>query len=190
MKRILVIGTSGSGKTTLAERLANRLGLVHLELDAFVHGPGWKPVPEETFRRNLEDRLASGGWVCDGNYFDRTAWVWERADTVIWLDMPLRLVLPRLIRRSLRRILTRQRLWNDNRESWSALLGRDSVVTWAVASHHRHAVDLPPRLAALEKNGVAVARLRSPREVDEWWRRAFPDATGTDRKSGNGMENP
>lgn len=39
MERVVVIGTSGSGKSTLADRLAQRYGLTHLELDAFVHGP-------------------------------------------------------------------------------------------------------------------------------------------------------
>ncbi|MEU7723854.1 AAA family ATPase [Streptomyces sp. NPDC040724] len=184
MDRIVVIGTSGSGKSTLAGRLAARLGLVHLELDAFVHGPGWKSVPQVTFRRTLEERMATGGWVCDGNYFDRTDWVWQQADTVIWLDMPLRLVLPRLVRRSIQRIVTREELWNGNREEWTALVGRDSVLTWAVKSHRRHAAELPARLEALEKDGLAVERLCSPREVDQWWSRTFPDASGTENRPG------
>ncbi|MCZ7432142.1 AAA family ATPase [Streptomyces sp. WMMC1477] len=190
MRHVIVIGTSGAGKSTLAKRLSRRLGVVHVELDAFAHGPGWKPVPQEGFQRAVEEHLASGGWVCDGNYFGRTAWLWEQADTVIWLDMPLHLVLPRLARRSLRRILTRERLWNGNRENWSALLGKESVLTWAAASHRRHAVDLPPRLAAWERDGMTVVRLRSPREVRIWWRRTFPEAPTMDHQAENEEENP
>ena len=174
MRRIVVIGTSGAGKSTLAGRLAGRLGLVHLELDAFAHGPGWTSVPEETFQRMLRERMAGDGWVCDGNYFHRTEWLWRQADTVIWLDLPLWRVLPRLVSRSLRRIVTRQELWNGNREGWSALLGRDSLLGWAVASRQRHTAELPERLAALEREGVAIVRLRSPREVAQWWHGTFP----------------
>jgi adenylate kinase family enzyme len=175
MDRIVIIGTSGSGKSTLAERLAQRLGLVHLELDAFVHGPGWQSVPQDRFRRALEERMGTRRWVCDGNYFDRTVeWVWPRADTIVWLDMPLRLVVPRLVRRSIRRIVTGEELWNGNHEEWTALVGRDSVVAWAVKSHRKHAVELPPRLDDLESRGTSVVRLRSPREVDAWWDETFP----------------
>lgn len=120
--------------------------------------------------------MGDGGWVCDGNYFTRTAWLWNEADTVIWLDLPLRRVPPRLLRRSIRRILTRQELWNGNRESWSTLLKRGNVLTWAVASHRTLASELPARLADSADKGLHIVRLRSPREVELWWRRTFHDA--------------
>jgi adenylate kinase family enzyme len=55
-RRILVTGCCGSGKTTLAAALATRLGVLHHELDAFFHGPGW--VPRPTF---VADVIALGG---------------------------------------------------------------------------------------------------------------------------------
>lgn len=172
MRRVVVIGTSGSGKSTLAGRLAARYSLVHLELDAFVHGPNWKTVPPEKYRRDLEERMAGDRWVCDGNYFDRTVdWLWPKADTVVWLDMPLWRIVPRLIRRSIRRIVTREELWNGNREEVSSLFGKESVVGWAVQSHRRHAAELPGTLAELERGGTTTVRLRSPREVEQWWAR-------------------
>ncbi len=170
MERVLVIGTSGSGKSTLSARLASRYDLTHLELDSFVHGPEWHTVPADVYRQNLELRMTHGRWVCDGNYFDRTEdWVWPLVDTVVWLDMPLWRILPRLVRRSLRRIATREELWNGNREVMSALLSRDSVVSWAVQSHRTHAAELPNKLTELAQRGATTVRLRSPRELEQWW---------------------
>lgn len=179
MERVVVIGTSGSGKSTLAERLAARYGLEHLELDAYVHGPKWTTVPPDQYRRELEERMTGGRWVCDGNYFDRTVdWLWPRADTAVWLDMPLWRILTRLVRRSVRRIVTREELWNGNREELSALIGRDSVVSWAMQSHRSHTAELPGRLAKLRQDGIATVRLRSPSEVEDWWRALPPGTSG------------
>jgi adenylate kinase family enzyme len=177
MDRVVVIGTSGSGKSTLARRLARRYDLVHLELDAYAHGPKWTTVPPDRYRGALEQRMAGGRWVCDGNYFDRTVdWLWPRADTVVWLDIPLWRVIPRLVRRSVRRLVTREELWNGNREELSALFGRNSVPSWAIQSHRDHTTELPGRLAGLRQEGVATVRLGSPGEIEDWWR-ALPPVT-------------
>ena len=49
-RRIAVVGTSGSGKTTLARRLAQRLGIPHVELDALHWEPDWTPAPRDVSR--------------------------------------------------------------------------------------------------------------------------------------------
>ena len=36
MRRIAVVGTSGSGKTTVAHGIAQKFGISHIELDAFI----------------------------------------------------------------------------------------------------------------------------------------------------------
>ena len=90
--RIAVVGTSGSGKTTVARELARRLGVPHVELDALFHGPGWTETPVEEFRRRVASTTEGSGWVMDGNYESSLGdLVLERADTVVWLDLPCRL---------------------------------------------------------------------------------------------------
>jgi adenylate kinase family enzyme len=169
LRRVVVLGTSGSGKSTLAQALARRLGVRPVALDELAQGPNWVQVPAAELAARVAELTAGSAWVVDGNYIDKVGdQLWPRADMIIWLDLPLRVILPRLTRRSLHRIVHRTTLYNGNRETWRALLGRDSVLSWAVQSQRRHARELPGRLAALSRDGTSVVRLRSAAEVDGW----------------------
>ena len=121
--RIIVSGTTGSGKTTVSKRLAELLGLRHVELDAYRHGPNWAETPDALFRENLRAALSGDRWVADGNYSLARDVVWSRAATLVWLDYPINVVMWRLFWRTIRRGVTRQELWNGNRESiWEHFL--------------------------------------------------------------------
>src|SRR5919109_4145989 len=159
--KIAVVGTSGSGKTTVARELARRLGVPHVELDALFHGPGWTETPAEEFRRRVASATGASGWVVDGNYDSKLGdLVLGRADTVVWLDMPLRVALSRVTRRTIRRIRTNEELWNGNRESWrGGFFGWESMFVWTIRSHFRRRRQVPAQLA--RHPHLRVARLRS-----------------------------
>ena len=163
MRRVLVTGASGNGKSTLAPALAGRLGVPYTELDRLHWGPGWAAPGGEEFRARVGAAMAaSDGWVIDGGYRGALGdLVWERADTVLWLDQPLRLIMGRLWRRHLRRVRTREELWNGNRETWrNALWGWNALFPWAARAHFRYRREWP---ALMER--FNVVRLRSPQEV-------------------------
>jgi adenylate kinase family enzyme len=166
--RISVRGTSGSGKTTFAGELARRLAVPHIELDALHHGPNWSEPTLEEFRERVAPLLAREGWVIDGNYEGKLGdLVTREADTVVWLDLPLRLVLPRLWRRTVHRIRNDVELWNGNRETWrGAFWGRDSLFGWAVRSHFRRRRELPRQVRP-----ERLVRLRSEEEIARWLER-------------------
>ncbi len=146
MKRVAVVGDSGSGKSTVADLIAERCGVTLIELDALRHGPDWTPVPTPEFRLLLMHEIAgaestTGGWVVPGNYRMVADIVHQRADTIVWLDLPRRTTIPRLIRRSLRRVVTREETWGGNRESLRNLLSRDperNVVLWSWTNHPKY----------------------------------------------------
>ncbi len=173
MRKVAVIGTaSASGKTTLGRELARRLDVQFVELDALVHGPGWVETPDDVLRAQLEPVLAAEGWVIDGSYRGKLGTlVLDQADVVVWLDLPIRVWLPRLVRRTLRRIRTREELWNGNRESLAtAFWGRDSLILWSIRSHFRRHREWPPAFA-----GLNVVRLRTPAEVERFLATSLPE---------------
>jgi len=83
----------GVGKTTLARRLASKLRLENIELDAIFHQENWEHPTEDEFHRLVSEALpADGRWVVDGNYSAVAEIVASRADIIVWLDMPRWLV--------------------------------------------------------------------------------------------------
>ncbi len=152
MQRVSVVGCSGSGKSTLARRLAAQLAVPCVELDAIFHQPNWADLPPDEFRTRVSEVVAGDGWVVDGNYSTVRDLVWERADTVVWLDLPRSLVMRRVITRTVRRVVTREKLWNGNREPFTNLYRLDpeqNIIRWAWVTHpvdaqrYRMAMDDP-----------------------------------------------
>jgi adenylate kinase family enzyme len=169
VRRIVVIGTTGSGKTTLAERLAAQTGLRVVELDALFWGRDWQPAPLELFRHRVERETRDDGWIVVGNYGQVRDIVWPNADTLIWLDLPLSLVMWRLVRRTVRRAATREELWGTgNRETFrNSFLSRQSLLLWALKTHRRNR-----RKYAVECEGLArekrVIRLQNKRQIERF----------------------
>ena len=169
MNRISVVGTSGSGKTTLAGKLSEILSIPHIELDELHWGARWTPVPRDIFRSRLREAIKADRWVVDGNYSkDARDLIWERADTYVWLNYSLAVMLRRIARRTLRRVVTGEECCNGNRESLRTALSRDSVILWALQTYRRRRAEYPPLLAALEQQGAQIIKLHSPKEADRW----------------------
>jgi adenylate kinase family enzyme len=173
VRRISIVGNTGSGKTTLAAELAAALGVPHLELDSVNHQPNWQQIDREAFRERVVAFTAGPGWVVDGNYSAVRDIVWERADTVVWMDPPRHLVMRRLIWRTLRRMVTRVELWNGNREQWRFLFNKEeSIIWWAWTNHHRNRARYEQAQADPALAHLTFIRLRTPAESAEFLRRA------------------
>jgi hypothetical protein len=162
-KIAVTASASGSGKTTLGRELGRRLGVPFIELDALVHGPNWTETPDHELRALLAPVLAGDGWVIDGGYRRKIGdIVLEQADVVVWIDLPLYVWLPRLLRRTARRLSGREEIWNGNRESLrGAVWGRDALIPYALRAHFSRRRRYPRELA-----GYRVVRLRSQAEID------------------------
>lgn len=116
--------------------------------------------------------LDSERWVVDGNYSSLVQdLVWEAADTVVWLDLPRRVVMPALVKRTFVRMATRRELWNGNRESFSNLFtfdAEENILLWSwtrgpiLQTRMEQEVN-DPKWAHLQ-----FVRLRSRREVSGW----------------------
>ena len=99
--RIAITGPGGSGKTSLAAELARSAGLRHVEIDALHHGPNWESCGPDVLRERVLAATEGDGWVTDSTYHTMLGnLVSERADVLVWLDLPATLVLWRLVRRT------------------------------------------------------------------------------------------
>jgi adenylate kinase family enzyme len=169
--RICVIGVTGSGKSLLAEKLANRLGLEYIELDALYWKPGWVESDDDEFRARVRAATCTPGWVVAGNYRKVRDITWPRAQVVIWLDYPFLLVLGRLWSRTWQRWWTKELLWGTNYERLLPhfrLWSKESLFNWLVQSYGRHKRQYPRLLASPEYSHLVVYRFRQPGDTEDW----------------------
>jgi adenylate kinase family enzyme len=168
VQRVSVVGNSGSGKSTLARELAAAIGGTHLELDGVFHQPGWASLDTDEFRRIVADAATGERWVMDGNYSAVRPIVWGRADTVVWLDLPRRTVMRQIVGRTLRRVATREELWNGNREQFGNLLRWDpqeSIISWAWHNHAKYRERYAAAATEPANAHLTFVRLTSRRDI-------------------------
>jgi adenylate kinase family enzyme len=163
-----VIGAPGSGKTTLARAIAARSSLPHVEGDAINWQPGWRDLarhdPDE-FTRRVMAAIQTEGWVLDGAYKTVRDVLYRRATHLVWLDYPRRVVMTRVIRRSVLRALLRIELWGGNRERWRDLLRPSHPIRWAWSNWSQRRWETTERLRKPKYAHLVVLRLRRPGEA-------------------------
>ncbi|GAA1620372.1 hypothetical protein [Actinoplanes couchii] len=177
-RRVLVAGVSGAGKTTLATAVGRSWGLPRIELDALHHGAGWQPRAE--FAGEVATFAGRAEWVTEWQYTSKLGdMLHSRADCVLWLDHPRSLVMRQVLRRTVRRRVLREQLWNGNVEPplWTILTDPEHVVRWSWRTHGGPGERVR---ALLDERGadVTVVRLRGRRQVVGWAGRNLPNGPG------------
>ena len=177
VQRVVVLGMGGAGKSVLARRLGAAWALRVLHLDAVFWGPGWRPTPPEVWP-DVVAGLASGErWVIEGAYSEVVEVALPRAQLAVFLDLPRRVTLPRLLRRPLRR---RDRNRGDLPRGLGHVVDRDNLSwAWHWPARERLAV-----VAALDAFPGDVVVLGSRRAVRRWRRGILRTGRGQTSASG------
>ena len=171
-RRLWIVGTSGSGKSRLAEQVARVTGFARLELDAVFWDAGWRKRDVDEAKELVRRFVAQhpDGWVIDGNWTSTLDGMLDPphgSDAVVWLDHPRRVVMARIMRRTLRRGILREELWHGNRErpsTWLRLAPEENILAWAWTSHPA----VRERMSRHIADGWPVIRLSGRRAVDAW----------------------
>ena len=173
LRRVSVVGSTGTGKTMFGRELARIMDVPFVELDALNWGPNWTMVSPEIFQARTAAAIAGDVWVADGNYGGRGVreLVWEKADTIIWLDFGLPVIFRRLWKRTTLRIRDGAELWpgTGNRQSARmAFLSRESLFWWALKTHRSRRKNYAQLLALPQYADRTILRFLKPAEADRW----------------------
>jgi glycine/D-amino acid oxidase-like deaminating enzyme len=121
-----------------------------------------------SYEAGVAEAINTECWAAAGNYSVVMDLVHRSADTIVWLDLPRWLVTGRVIRRSLGRVITREQLWNGNRETWRNLVSRrpeDNIIVWAWTHHGAHNERFEEFASGKFWAHADVHRLRSRKDV-------------------------
>lgn len=167
LARVVVVGTSCSGKTTFAHRLASNLGRQCVELDSLYWGPAWTPRPR--FEQDVLAAAQQPRWVIDGNYSLVRDVIWRRCTAIAWLDYSFATVLARALRRTVRRVVSGERLYGSNKETIRATLFDGETPLWLVLrTHGRRRREFPELFSRPEYRHAHVIRLDAPAAADRF----------------------
>jgi len=161
VERVVVLGPGGAGKTELAHALSRRTGVPVVHLDLLFWRPGWQLAPRDEARAAVDSVVAEERWILDGNFLSAGDTRFERADTVVFLDLPPTTCIARVLRRAVR----------DRRRARPDLpAGCPEGFDWAFLKWiWRFSRDDRPRiLERMEQTGADVVHLRSPAEVKRY----------------------
>ena len=170
-RRLVVIGTTSSGKSTLAERLANILGAKFVDLDTLHWEPNWVEAPDDVFRQRVEAATDATAWVVAGNYHAVRDIVWRKAQAIIWLDYPFHVVFWRLFIRTIRRVVTKEKLFSGNVENFwtqAKFWSNDSLFNWFFKTYWRRKREFPILFSLPENAHLTIIHFKHPKEAERW----------------------
>ena len=96
-----IIGPAAAGKSTLARSLGDVTGIETFHLDELYWGPGCTPTPADEWDALLSEIVARQEWIIDGNFTASLPARLERADTVVFVDLPRAVCLAAAVKRRL-----------------------------------------------------------------------------------------
>jgi len=165
MKRVLIIGSGGAGKSTLAARLGEATGIEVIHLDKLHWKPNWTSPPKDEWRKTVSKALKKDEWIMDGNFGGTMELRLTACDTVIYLDFPRIICLYRAIKRALK-------YYNKTRPDMSEGCNEKidfEFLSWVWNFPKTTKPVIEERLKRFGA-GKTIIRLRSPREVEEFFR--------------------
>ena len=159
--RIIVIGTSCSGKSTAGRLLAEHLNEPWTDLDELWWNPNWIETPIDQFRGRVSELSEGTSWVISGSHTNSRDLLWHKATHIVWLDYSFPFVFWRAVKRTVRRVWTKEEICNGNYETFGkAFMSRDSILWWVITTFAMRRKDYREWLSRRELQHVQVIRLR------------------------------
>ncbi|KAF9223419.1 hypothetical protein BS17DRAFT_706058, partial [Gyrodon lividus] len=163
--RIHLVGNSGMliPCSTLGAYLSSKLNIHHIALDAIFWKPDWQRTPDDELRAKVDTLMVQDprSWIIDGNSRALGTMIPDNATDIIWLDPPLYFYLPRVLWRTLLRLLgIRPSCAEGCKETWNEVFSRKGIVWFCVTNHANARTKYTEWLSRMNiENGVKMRRL-------------------------------
>lgn len=178
-QRVLFHGVTGSGKTSAAHAYAKATGVREFSADDDLGWlPEWKGRPVDDQYRIAADIAAQERWVLDSAYSTWRAIILARAELVVFLDYPRWLSLGRLVRRTIRRIVSKTPVCNGNTETLRRVLAEDSIIRWHFKTFRRKR-EAAEQIKA-DPTMPPVLSFHRPHDLDAWIAAGAPAPPSTE----------
>lgn len=129
MKRVAVFGNTGAGKSATSRKIAAAKSIPLFVLDEIQFRPGGKEVDKQQFIESHNQLMAQPEWVIDG--FGNLETLWPRleiADTLVYIDLPLRIHFWWVTKRFLKGLFTAPKGWPEKTPLLKATLNSYKVL--------------------------------------------------------------
>lgn len=163
MDRVIVIGCSGSGKSTLSQKLHRILQLPIIHLDRYYWQANWQATEQEAWDQKVTEFALTDRWIIDGNYSRTLDIRIERADVIVFLDMPRWLCMYRIVKRRIQyHGRTRPDLNKDCPEKLDI-----GFLKWVWNYRKRNRVKTLEKLKQVKQHKKVVI-IRNKKQLEEW----------------------
>ena len=177
MERIVVLGSSsGAGKSTFARRLGDILRVPVHHLDVLFWKPGWVESAPDEFAQAQSVRVDQPCWIIEGNYTSTYHLRESRADTLIYLDMPLSVCLWRVVKRRVRyRHASRPDIAPGCPEKIDA-----SFLWFILRTYHKRRHNMARRVRTFHQSGRSAIILKGHRQQQQFLEKLALKTPGLD----------
>src|SRR5438105_3043002 len=164
IKRIAIIGNAGSGKSTVANQLHQILKLPVFHLDKYFWKPNWVRTDPDEYKRIHDSLCDQDEWIIDGINLRVLEYRVQRADIIIFLDIPRYICFWRIFKRTIK---------NYGKETPSSALGCPERINWEFVKFliwvWNFKRDYPPKIIALldrYKDSKEIHIFKSQKKID------------------------
>ncbi|EIM06585.1 hypothetical protein A1A1_10556 [Planococcus antarcticus DSM 14505] len=167
MQRIMVLGvSSGVGKSSFSRKLADISAIPVYHLDAYFWKPGWVESSDKEFGGEQQQLVEQDSWIIEGNYTSTYEIRSQKADTIVYLELPLAVCLYRVVKR---RIMNHGKTRPDMAHGCPEKLDKDFLM-FIISTYSARKVKMRKRMKQFieESPHNQVIFLRNQKEIERF----------------------
>lgn len=163
MNKVMVIGVSaGVGKSTFARQLGKMAGIEVIHLDRLYWKPNWVEAAAEEFSAAQQQVVQNDQWIIEGNFTGTFTIREPHADTVIYLELPLRVCLYRVLKR---RVQFHGKTRNDIGEGCKEKIDK-AFLKFILTTFGPRKKTMRERIRRYKEEGKTVHYLKTSAQID------------------------